>query len=337
MAKKRDEENLVGEDSFLDVVANLVGVLIILVTVVSMQAGVAVSTVSQSAVESQEVHEAQANLWEAERLALTVTADCVSIQGTIDRQLAENAILEQIRHEALVQLQVVEQAISAQRAALDEKSQMAFDQTAKQQSLEVQVSRLKEQLARSDSEIAQVNKKELIHYPAPIAKTVFSNEVHYLLSKNRLSHVPIDSLLQELKASWQDQVNADSQNSEIMGVTGPQEGFKMRYRLVAERVQQGDRQGVAVKLGGFEIEVDDENYSEPLESALQDGSRFQTRLQRLTPGKTTVSIWVHPDSFPQFMELKKMLREAGFQTAGWPLQTGGRISGGPNGLRTSAQ
>ena len=72
-------------------------------------------------------------------------------------------------------------------------------------------------------------------------------------------------------------------------------------------------------------------------TALSSGSDFSNRLTRLNPGRTTVSLWVYPDSYDDLPSLKKRLREKGFQIATWPLQFGKLISGGPNGFRAASQ
>jgi len=78
-------------------------------------------------------------------------------------------------------------------------------------------------------------------------------------------------------------------------------------------------------------------FGEPVAVALAPGSEFQKMLGRHRPGKTTVSIWVYPQSFGEHAEVKTWLHENGFQMASWPLENGKRISGGPNGFKTSAQ
>lgn len=341
MRRRDSDGNLVGEDSFLDVIANLVGVLIILVTVVSMQAGVAIRSRDSITEQEQQLSELRSAVWEDERIALSVESDCDVIQDALARQAIENRQLENLRHELLVQFEVVEQEIARRRSELEESSRVALDQAERARRLETEVNRLRAAYARLDQLRDQAESRqdrvELVHYPAPIAKTVFSQEIHFVLSENRLAYVPIDDLLKIMKATWQDQVRTGESLTSIEGVAGPQDGFAMRYQLVAERIQSQDRQGSMIKLAGFEIVPTTDGNGEALPDALASQSAFRSRIDRLAPQKTTVSIWVYPDSFDAFMQLQTWLRERGYQTAGWPLQTGGRISGGPNGLKTTAQ
>jgi hypothetical protein len=98
----------------------------------------------------------------------------------------------------------------------------------------------------------------------------------------------------------------------------------------------GVGESISVELLHFEIIPLDPNIGEPVATALQDGSRFATRLQRMPAARTTVSIWVYPDSFDEYMQLRDYLRGRGFQTAAWPIEFGQKISGGPDGMRTTA-
>ena len=64
---------------------------------------------------------------------------------------------------------------------------------------------------------------------------------------------------------------------------------------------------------------------------------FYSDFQIVGPDRTTISVWVYPDSYDEFMTLKKELHRQGFQIASWPLEHGRPISGGPRGFKTSAQ
>ncbi len=334
--RNRETEMNQGEDSFLDVIANLVGVLIILVAVVSMQAGVAITSKMLPKSNDGDLSKLQNEFWDDERTTLSVEADCDSLQGNIDQQSQENLALERIRHEMLVQLEIVRSQLLEKKAETQSIALAEADRLFQHRQLERTVGQLKSQLSRIEQD-KNIRREQIVHYPTPIAKTVFANEIHFQISNHQISFVPIDSLLQAMKSTWQSQLSSGEIASSIVGTVGPQEGFSMQYSLVAERVNQGERTGVNVQFAGFELLPSADLSDESIADALSANSNFRTRLDRMVPGKTTVSVWVYPESYDDFMVLKEWLRNQGFQTAGWPLGTGGRISGGPNGLRTSAQ
>jgi hypothetical protein len=50
-----------------------------------------------------------------------------------------------------------------------------------------------------------------------------------------------------------------------------------------------------------------------------------------------VTVWVYPDSFPEYRKLKESLYHAGFSVATWPRGEGELIGGSPHGSRSAAQ
>jgi hypothetical protein len=55
------------------------------------------------------------------------------------------------------------------------------------------------------------------------------------------------------------------------------------------------------------------------------------------PRETVVTVWVYPDSFEKFRQLKAQLFAEGFLCAARPLPEGVRIGASPQGTRSSAQ
>ncbi len=60
-------------------------------------------------------------------------------------------------------------------------------------------------------------------------------------------------------------------------------------------------------------------------------------LKHADPDRTTVTVWVYPDSFNQFRTLKAELFRRRFLTAGRPLPEGHPIGGSPDGSRSASQ
>ena len=75
----------------------------------------------------------------------------------------------------------------------------------------------------------------------------------------------------------------------------------------------------------------------PLSEALRDGSGFLERLSGHDPNRTTVTVWVYPDSFNEFRALKAELFRRGYLAAGRPMPAGHPIGGSPDGSRSAAQ
>jgi hypothetical protein len=176
------------------------------------------------------------------------------------------------------------------------------------------------------------------HFPNPIAKTVFSNEIHFRLDRGRISWVPLDELVEQMKGELKLKAEKLKQATETRETIGPIDGFRLKYELgLVPESETGQRNSRIVRFERFTVHPTNLNGGELLEDALKQNSQFQNRLQRFEPRRTTVSVWVYPNSFEEHAKLKDWLHERGFQMASWPLSNGRPISGGPNGFRTSAQ
>ncbi len=340
-----------GQDSFLDIVANLVGILIILVVVVGAQASASWVHTSPSeglVAKIDDLKESKA------RLDDTITKLQSDNESLVRKQAKENSLaaaLTDQRHEALISLEIFQQKLKVAKKTRLEKL-AAIDTAAaieieKKDAFEVQQRLLKDELAELNRESKAVSYSnepatEVIkHFPNPIAKTVFSDEIHFCLNNGRLSYVPMTELLSLIKSEWKRNAERLSRVEQVIEIVGPVGDYRMQYELVVEtnydRMGDGTMAQKSVSFQGFRMIPSSPLIGEPIEAALQKNSNFQKRLTNFEPGKTTVSIWVYPNDFESHAILKKWIYENGFQMASWPLDHGKRISGGPAGFKTSAQ
>lgn len=334
---KEDQAEAPGQDSFLDVVANLVGMLIILVMVVGAQTkrGVIAREIAKHVVTTPAAP--SVDVAAAEAAAVSVEHSIGELQQKISRQNLEVAFREQERNKVQLLVTVAEQRLAEHRGKLAGSEQTRYD--------------LQEQLASARGELARLSQNEsaltkpspavLQHLPTPMAKTVFGTEIHFRLQGGRLAYVPWDEMLEKLKADAPNHVHKlrDAARAEMsLPVIA---GFGARYLLRRAEMEVQTRVGVASQ-SKIELEkiyfVDAEpNLGVPLDQALQAGSQFRSLLAGRKPQQTTVTIWVYPDSFDQFRDLKAELFKQGYLTAGRPLPAGHPIGGSPDGSRSSAE
>ena len=348
-----------GQDSFLDIIANLVGVLIILVVVVGAQATSSlVSSVEPEPAEPLAavplVTEVDETAFEAQRAALQEklsTAENASSRLRFDRTRLEHQAndekkiaqkLATRRHAMLLQLQNVKQAHEQRKQAVTEKLSQQQQQQLQLQSEKIQLVTQLESLQQTINAVAATRVETAVetidHYPNPIAKTVFSNEVHFRLENGRLSYVPMDELLAQMKSELRLKAEKLQQADQTRETIGPVDGFRLQYKLgVVPQKESKPSAGRVVRFERFVIHPVTSLGGEKFDEALGENSKFAQRLQRFDPKRTTVSVWVYPNSFEEHAVLKEWLYERGFQMASWPLAKGRPISGGPNGFRTSAQ
>ncbi len=333
------KEITTGQDSFLDIVANLVGVLIILVVVVGASA--TESFVSDAPVsDASELEQLEDRIRQTSLTATKLEADNRLLDQQLIDEVNTGEQLQQQRHAILVQQELFRQKIEEVKSTLGTEDLNEFQLSA---DLSVLKSEL-EQIANRRSAIEantgpQIETIE--HFPTPIARTVFSDEIHFRLSGNRISYVPMDELVDVMKSGIQVAAEKLKDAPETTETVGPIEGFRLQYTLrsgvVRESTDFGPVEKRVAQFDRFTMIPLDENGGETIGAAIETGSVFRQFVDRREPKKTTISIWVYPDSFEGFNEVKTWLRTRGFQTASWPLSGGRLISGGPKGFRTSAQ
>jgi hypothetical protein len=174
-----------------------------------------------------------------------------------------------------------------------------------------------------------------------MAKTVFGREIHLRLAAGRLGYVPWDELVEQLKEEAPQQVWKLKDAPRITETLGPVRGFRMHYTLARGQQVNPTRHGVAVRnqieLDRFVLVPVSKDLGEPLDEALRDSSEFRTILAQFDPDRTTVTVWVYPDSFDDFRRLKAFLFRQGYLAAGRPMPEGQPIGGSPRGSRSAAQ
>jgi len=340
--KKIDQADAPGQDSFLDIVANLVGILIILVIVIGVSAKKAMLDVAPAA-DADSVRPDLAKLTEdaetARRAAHAVESDILDLDTRIQRQDMEIAFRRRERDKVQMLVAQVDQAIADRRDELSIAAQQRFDLqrdvlTARAELETVQVS-----LQAVQNSVAPVTVIE--HLPTPMAKTVFGKELHFRLNHGKLAFVPWDELVDRLQVEAQQKVWRLKEQPELTETFGPIGGFWMKYTLKRVEYRRVTGMGVAVQRG---VELDrfilipvDEQMGESLTDALQADSQFQAILAAHEPEATTITVWTYPDSFNEFRELKRLLFERKYLTASRPLSDDTPIGGSPHGTRSSAQ
>ena len=337
-----------GQDSFLDIVANLVGILIILVVVVGTQAKIAWQPEAIPPDRSDEITALQAEQDRATLQMNKVQLDNQLLHDSIEQQAAYNLALSKQRFEMLVNIEKIKQEI--QQAKEDQQQQLSESQRAFAvlQADKNRLSRKLEDLTRAisaTSTAAEPANETIEHFPNPIAKTIFSEEVHFQIRNGLIAYVPLEELIARMKADWKVKGDQVAQNPVTVDTVGPIQNFRLQYELSSQRVSQATSQGVVqrtmIQFSGFQLFPSSEQLgvrvAESIATENEMSSEFQSILRQFPSGKTTVSLWVYPDSFSEYNQVKNWLYQQGYQVACWPLEADRWIAGGPNGFRTSAQ
>ena len=321
-----------GQDSFLDIVANLVGVLIILVVIVGAQATSVWNQVEPDAAIGDEIAAVQQQIVRASNTVKKLQADNHTLESDMRTQSVLADVASERRHSALVNLEVVRQEVESQRKKLNAVQQQDFDQQRKraelQQSLDAVV---------RESKVLSVSRPTIVsktieHHPTPISQTVFTDIIHVRLSNGRLAVVPVDPLTDLMQREWK--VKAEklrNQNgvSRTIETVRPIDDFRLQYELQAFKNR--------ILLAGYHVIALTDRVGRPTAEMMQPGSSFTELLSRSVPEETTISIWMYPSELKEHRLLKNWLHEQGFKVASWLQDPGQSISFGPQGSHITAQ
>ncbi|QDS96185.1 hypothetical protein FF011L_49930 [Roseimaritima multifibrata] len=335
MAGTRKRSNIeLGHDAFLDIVANLVGILIILVVILGTRSQ---QVTEQLQAESEVTESDLAQLATATSRAEAARSAYFALESELKQTSLELKSRQLERDNLNDLLLIASEKWKSEQEKLDQESRKASQLIAAQSQLETELESVRgtrTQLEASESPVVSLE-----HLPTPMAKTVFGDEIHFRLKDNRLSVVPLDSLVEAIKRDFTRSINGQDgiTNSRV----GPIQGYIASYEMERARktVSQGGRVGMAtqIQLVGLTVEPIDEPYGQPMDKILAGQSVLDIELAGRVASQTTITVWVYPDSFASMRKLKELLYERGFPTAARPLPMGQPISGSPNGTRSSAQ
>jgi hypothetical protein len=319
--RKNTEPEAAGNDSFLDITTNIVGILIILVMVVGERAKTA--PLEPASGPSRKLVEAQTESVQLERDVQRLTMNMATVEHELQARHVERDQLSTL-------VTAVESELADARAKLDAEARSRYD-------LDRDLAIARDELARLDAarrdaeQAAAPQTVEIENYPTPIGKTVDEKEAHFQLIHGRLAVVPYEPLIDRLRSALHDQVARMRDQSEIVDTLGPVEGFRLRY------VIQRNEEGSYFQVTYIEFVPVSSQLGEPVDAALAQGSAFRRTLQSLSPSQYTITVWAYPDSFSEFRKLKKELYALGYSVAARPLPEGMPIGASPQGTKSSAE
>jgi hypothetical protein len=162
---------------------------------------------------------------------------------------------------------------------------------------------------------------------------VDGKEVHFQLSNGRLTFVPFDALINQLRDTLRERAWKMQDQESMTDSIGPVGGFRMRYFV--EKMETP--RGMALQVLKVELVPLTSQLGEPVDAALAPKSKFHSELEMISPHQYTITVWTYPDSFAEFRKLKKELYQMGYAVAARPLLEGMPIGASPHGSRSSAE
>ena len=326
-----------GHDSFLDIVANIVGILIILV----MVTGLRVRNATVEAASADETLRAEAAALEKEQAsANSMRRDVLDAAGKV-QQLARERLLRQQERDRLATLVAAwEHKIEAHRCQLDGDARRTFDLQVRLSDARAELESLRQEHAVAQAADAPPIRIESL--PTPLSKPVDGREAHFQLRGGHVVFIPLEELLEEFKEDARAKARTLLEQPELTDVVGPVGGFRLRYTLVRRQITDetaiaAGRAGTYATLSRWTLIPMSGQLGEPLDVALGPSSRFRSALGQFNPARATITLWTYPDSFAEFRELKEELYRLGFSTAARPLPHDAPIGGSPEGTKSAAE
>ena len=316
----------IGSDSFLDVVTNIVGILIILVMVVGMRAKNAPPAEVDDPQSSRSV-DPQLELLAAE------TADVARDIHRLHRQAEavehEMALQEAGRNQLGVIVAMAEKQLDERKSKLDSAKRQQLDEQSQLALAHAQLEAIQQQIKQADA--IRQPAVEIKAFATPISKTVFGKEFHFQLLGGRVAYVPIEELFDLAREETRRHMTRVADLTDRVMTVGPKQGFEMSYTV---DITIHERQG-QMTIGSKEWQVIpvQSRLGESIDEALQQRLELPPHACRGSPKDATITIWTYPDSFNEYRALNEELHRLGYATAGRPLPKGFPIGGSPQGLK----
>lgn len=327
---KPEDISSAGQDSFLDVVTNIVGILIILVMLVGGRA----RKVIQDALPAQSDRVAALEQ-EVDVLDQTI-ALAESEVGELAAQARTVATAAAFAGEARLHLAT---AVSAATVEIDRRKQEAgaaqtkvAEAAARRKELETEI----EHCTLEAEGLAHLpaTTKEVMAYPTPVGRTVNGEEIHFRLGEGRIAYIPIEDLFELAKSQTRRHSGSIAEMASRIESVGPVQGFSLDY-VIEAKVDQARGQ-VLIRSREWVVRPVGTGNGETTEEALSPRSRFRQVLSALTP-ETTVTLWCYPDSFDVYRAIREDLHRLGIPTACRPMPEGAPIGGSTEGSKSVVQ
>ncbi|MSR30711.1 MAG: hypothetical protein EXR99_04320 [Gemmataceae bacterium] len=189
-----------------------------------------------------------------------------------------------------------------------------------------------EKLTKLEAEYLALKKSrgpvQELRYQTPVSKTLQSEELLFECRHGRVTAIDIGSMLEEIGGQMQGLGERLRTQWEVEDTSQPHGAFRMRFtveriktalELSAPNAPPDSRGNFRFALTGWEMQGLDPERGETLEQALQPQAEFMRILNGLDHNNTAITFCVYPDSFPLYRRLRDLTHEKKFVVAGRPL------------------
>ncbi len=335
-----DIDETPGGDSFLDIVANIVGILVLLVVVVGVRAGQEVLEPVEEVAKLQ-TEELKQVLHNKTRKIQSTYQDSKRLAAQLGNTLDEIELRNQTREELAYYIATLKEELKQEREKLSANDRRTYELGNQITQLEIELEKLtSEQLALAGN-LQEPLSEEIYFDPTPIVHSQVEDQIMLRLKDGRITYLPMDELYEEFARNRGDLRNQLSRQrgrkAMIQMNYGPLEGFLIRAIFGFQTVTSGGSVYQQASLVVARLEEQGVTRSEAVESLLEPGSPLTTRLEKINPRETVITLVAYPDSYAELPEVEKKLRQRGYQVAKALQEAGEPIEFSPNGRSTVLQ
>lgn len=336
-----------GFDSFLDIVANVVGIIIRLILVVWV--GARSYHMVQHLPKPPPQPDVQlpalddplrAELAERRR-------ELEALQSRLVHQLRQLETAQRQRAEAEAEQQALasrRQVLRREQAALE---QAAAERDRQAQALAQTIAELRQRSDQLADALRDLEKqppaKLVLRYHTPVSRPVTTEEVMFECQSGRVSFVDVATLLAEVRRQLPEKEQLLRTQWQVSDVAGPVGAFRLRYTVERQRglldsgVVPDSNRDFRYGLSSWQVEPVTLARGETADQALADRSEFRHVIDSLASPNAVVTLWVYPDSFALYRRLRDYLHERDLIVAGRPLPEGALIASSPRGTVSRGQ
>ena len=341
-------------DSFLDVVANVVGIILRLILVAwvgarSYHPEAVVAPAPAAVVE--ETPDAPEPPAPPDPLEDQVTKHRRDLAAVRDQLLSQSRLAELAKerrdHTAkeLAEATAKVQTLKAERAAVGH-APAGSDKEGKTVALSLPDIDARIRRVQTDMDALQKlpSAKRALHYQTPVSQLLQTEELFFECQGGRVTVIDVGAMLEQMHRDRGEKAKQLATQWEVEGETDPVGAFRMHYTLERER-GAADGPGGALPLpetqfsysASWRVEPINAARGETEQAALAAGSEFHRVVDALDPRVTAVTFWVYPDSFSLYRRLRDLLHDRDFVVAGRPLPDGAPIGSSRNGTASRGQ
>ncbi|MDZ4683715.1 MAG: hypothetical protein SH850_01420, partial [Planctomycetaceae bacterium] len=314
---QRREEHQFGSDSFLDVICNVVGILIILMVLAGLRAGqepvrladiedaAEIAPASVAAGGSPVAAPVPIDLALGEPVPLHVApvivepvaapsppreliATAEELQGEIASMVGDYESVVARQTASREQQAQLEDKLAAARAAVEQREQQLDSVQQKRASTTAELTKLRQMVTQLSTQLGQAEAvtpklQQIEHRITPIGQEITGKELHFQVLHNRVALIPLEPLIDRLKDQVERRKDWLAKSRQQMGEVGPVDGFSMSYIVQREAMSVVDElrygQGMfRIGVSSWQLKPERNLVSETAAQAIQPGSRFYAAL-----------------------------------------------------------